>query len=168
MKSKPNPSKKPSRFKAFKQLESPDRILQGLYLGPVTAAQNQEVLCELKVTHILTVGYCMRPLFTSEFKYKVIPVSDSAQSKLCKYFDECTEFINEALQTGTVLVHCFGGVSRSPSVVIAYLMRYCNLNFSNALAYVKDKRSVVNPNSGFLNQLKNYQRILRNRNIKLN
>eukprot|EP01126_Amoeba_proteus_P048340 TRINITY_DN5582_c0_g1_i4.p1 TRINITY_DN5582_c0_g1~~TRINITY_DN5582_c0_g1_i4.p1 ORF type:complete len:114 (+),score=14.84 TRINITY_DN5582_c0_g1_i4:771-1112(+) len=53
-----------------------------------------------------------------------------------------------------VLVHCSGGVSRSPSVVIAYLMALNGMSYGEAHAEVKRKRNGVKPNPTFQNQLK--------------
>ena len=39
---------------------------------------------------------------------------------------ECIEFIDNNLKYGNVLVHCMMGISRSSTIVIAYLMKkYC-------------------------------------------
>lgn len=59
-----------------------------------------------------------------------------------------------------VLVHCKMGISRSASVVIAYVMKAKNWNLDVALSYVKNKRSCVMPNDNFLKQLEIYQGIL--------
>ena len=37
------------------------------------------------------------------------------------------------------------------------------MNLKDALAYVKGRRSVVNPNDGFLSQLRDYEGILKAR-----
>uniref|UniRef100_A0A0K0DLM5 TYR_PHOSPHATASE_2 domain-containing protein n=1 Tax=Angiostrongylus cantonensis TaxID=6313 RepID=A0A0K0DLM5_ANGCA len=52
-----------------------------------------------------------------------------------------------------VLVHCLAGVSRSATVVAAYLITACDLSFSSALKFIAKKRPVVNPNFGFRMQL---------------
>ncbi len=52
-----------------------------------------------------------------------------------------------------ILVHCLMGRSRSPSIVIAYIMRKHQLKYSAAHSYVRAKRSVVQPNIGFVKQL---------------
>ncbi len=53
------------------------------------------------------------------------------------------------MEKGNVLVHCQAGVSRSASVVIAFLIKKFKVDFSEALNFVQSKRKVVNPNEGF-------------------
>ena len=49
----------------------------------------------------------------------------------------CVEFVNEAIESGgTVFVHCHQGVSRSTTMVIAYLMWKERLTFNEAFAKV--------------------------------
>lgn len=48
-----------------------------------------------------------------------------------------------------MLVHCYAGVSRSSSFVIAYLMMAKQLNMFQAMSLVKLKRPVIFPNPGF-------------------
>ena len=54
---------------------------------------------------------------------------------------------------GVVLVHCQAGVSRSATIVIAYIMEYSSLSMQKAYDYVKSKRTIVAPNLGFMGQL---------------
>lgn len=53
-----------------------------------------------------------------------------------------------------VLVHCMAGISRSAAIVIAYLMATEQLDFDAALAKLREKRPIVNPNQGFCAQLR--------------
>lgn len=59
-----------------------------------------------------------------------------------------------------MLVHCKMGISRSASVVIAYVMKAYGWDLRQALDFVKTRRSCIKPNSGFLKQLETYQGIL--------
>lgn len=67
---------------------------------------------------------------------------------------EAIEFIDEAIEKGNILVHCLAGVSRSPTIVAAYLMYKKKLRYKEALAIIKQTRPFVNPNPGFIEQLK--------------
>jgi len=61
-----------------------------------------------------------------------------------------------------VLVNCFAGISRSATIVIAYLMYKNKWDVYTALAYVRSKRFIINPNYGFICQLYNLQDKLHN------
>jgi len=54
-------------------------------------------------------------------------------------------------------VHSLAGVSRSPTLVVAYLMTVTTMGWHDALRYVRSLRSVVNPNLGFQRQLMRFQ-----------
>lgn len=61
---------------------------------------------------------------------------------------------------GGVLVHCYAGVSRSASCVIAYLMQERGMKFQEAFAFASKKRPVIFPNMGFQRQLREYEQLL--------
>ena len=48
-------------------------------------------------------------------------------------------------------------MSRSSTVVVAYLMTATSMGWHDALRYVKSMRPVVNPNLGFQRQLMNFE-----------
>jgi len=124
-------------------------------------ASSKEALQAAGITHILTVASGHPPKFPSTFKYKVIKVLDAPSTNLRGKFDSCIKFIRKVDECGgKVLVHCFAGVSRSATVVVAYLMKEKGMRMGKALRYVKEKRTFVNPNDGFRRQLKQYEREL--------
>merc|ERR1719193_2179693 len=60
---------------------------------------------------------------------------------------DATAFIHKAREaSGKVLVHCVHGISRSATVVTAYLMRYHGMNFEDAKAYIKQKHHTADTN----------------------
>ena len=78
---------------------------------------------------------------------------DSPDQDASRYFVDVTNFIEDALETGgIVLVHCSAGVSRSPTMVIAYLISKEKMRYKEALALLREKRYVL-PNEGFSEQL---------------
>ena len=75
---------------------------------------------------------------------------DVPWENMIKYFAETNRFIRNALRCGgVVFVHCYGGVSRSATLVIAFLMWQYGMSMFDAMAFVRSKRSVVFPNPGF-------------------
>ncbi|CAG9333090.1 MKP2_3 [Blepharisma stoltei] len=145
----------------------PQKIVDRLYLGSVGAAYTLAVLKNFKITHILTLCECLPPKFPNEFEYKVICITDEPTSHISSHFKECLDWIKTAISNGgVVLVHCFAGVSRSSTIIIAYLMRYHNMNLKEAILYAKSKRPWINPNFGFMGQLRRYENFLNNQRKK--
>ena len=55
---------------------------------------------------------------------------------------------------GSVLVHCFAGIERSPLICISWMMKRENLNYINAYEYVKSVHRDTNPLQEQLNVIK--------------
>ncbi|XP_050579184.1 dual specificity protein phosphatase MPK-4 isoform X2 [Bombus affinis] len=89
---------------------------------------------------------------------KYIQVTDMPREDLLTHFEDSYEFIDHSLQQNEkILVHCYFGISRSATIVIAYLMKKYKKSFYDAFEAVKEKRRFVGPNAGFLAQLKLYE-----------
>ncbi|KAG0696230.1 Dual specificity protein phosphatase 10 [Chionoecetes opilio] len=68
---------------------------------------------------------------------------------------------DEARQSGArVLVHCQAGVSRSPTIVIAYLMKHTRMTMVDSYKYVKARRIIISPNLNFMGQLVEWETAL--------
>ncbi|CAL1396918.1 unnamed protein product [Linum trigynum] len=137
------------------------QIEEGLFLGSITEATMKDALKQANVTHILTVASFL-PSFPEEFQYKVVNISDSVNTNIAQYFDDCFDFIDESKRLGGgVLVHCFMGVSRSVTVVVAYLMKKRHMSLSQALQHVRSRRPQASPNPGFISQLQKFEQSLK-------
>ncbi|XP_034197795.1 dual specificity protein phosphatase 12-like isoform X2 [Prunus dulcis] len=86
-----------------------------------------------------------------------VPLRDRHDENLLDYLDACVDFIDKGRKKGSVLVHCFAGVSRSASIITAYLMRTEHLSQEDALGSLRQSCEFVCPNDGFLHQLKMYE-----------
>ncbi|CAG9825049.1 unnamed protein product [Phaedon cochleariae] len=137
-----------------------DKIDTNLYLSGIGEASSVTTLRKYKITHILTINDFPLSLEIkdqlSHLNIKFIRLSDVCNSDLLSHFDETYEFIRDGVHKGAVLVHCQMGLSRSATVVIAYMMKKYNLTCREALDRVKRKRMVF-PNMGFLSQLERYK-----------
>ncbi|KAA8517288.1 hypothetical protein F0562_017581 [Nyssa sinensis] len=83
-----------------------------------------------------------------------VPLRDMESEDLLDYLDVCLDFIDESRKEGSILVHCFAGVSRSAAIITAYLMRTEHLSQEDALESLRQSCEFVCPNDGFLEQLK--------------
>ncbi len=82
-------------------------------------------------------------------------------ANLKQHFQTCIKFIKDAIaEGGTVLVHCYAGVSRSTTIVIAYLMQEHGMAYLDAMQHVRKCRWFINPNDGFKRQLQQFSREL--------
>lgn len=137
------------------------KILDNLYLGSYSDAKNEKFLKKNGITHIVTVGVELQTLYPQSFKYLFIPAYDNPAYKLNVYFDQIADFINNAIENekGSVFVHCYWGISRSTTSVIAYLVKYRRMPPKKARQFVKSKRSIIFPNDGFINQLDTYAKV---------
>ncbi|CAM6105567.1 unnamed protein product [Calypogeia fissa] len=86
-----------------------------------------------------------------------VPLRDMEKENLLDHLETCLDFIEEGRTKGDVLVHCVAGVSRSASVITAYLMRTEKLSVDDALASLREGSPHVCPNEGFMEQLKMFE-----------
>jgi dual specificity MAP kinase phosphatase len=135
-------------------------ILPFLYLGAERNAHNiKELTYRTNITFILNVSWEAAETYPDQFVYKRIPISDKADEPIALHFKEAFEFIEQARKSGkNVLVHCVQGISRSATLTIAYLMWHKRIPLSRALAHVKHCRPVINPNRGFMEKLKEFEK----------
>ncbi|CAM8980020.1 unnamed protein product [Rhodiola kirilowii] len=131
------------------------RIAEHIYLGSDAVAKNREILKKNGITHVLNcVGFVCPEYFKNDLVYKTLWLQDSPSEDITSILYDVFDYFEDVReQTGRVLVHCCQGVSRSTSLVIAYLMWRDGQSFEDAFQYVKSARGVTNPNMGFACQL---------------
>ena len=135
-----------------------DQITETIYLGNLVGAFNKKKLKNLGIKKILTVmGAFGNHYEPHEFIHKTIDVDDDFRTNIIQYFKECFSFIEG---TDKVFVHCAAGMSRSPTIVIAYIMWKKQLYLNDAINFVRKKRPLISPNANFMNQLKIFDELL--------
>ena len=140
--------------KALVQDNVPVKIDDKIFVGSLHCAFNQEALKENHITHILNVSG-MAATFPKDFTYLSIEIRDKDYTNLLACIPAANIFIEAALESGgAILVHCAGGKSRSPSLIMAYLMQKKGFTYDEALYRLHKQRSVVALNKGFEAQLR--------------
>ena len=127
-------------------------IKDKLYLGNSDFSKIKENLDKFNISHILVCGFELETPFKNNFIYMKIPLQDKIEDSLLLYIDKCCDFIKNGKK---VFVHCNAGVSRSPSIIIGYLIKEEKMKFDDAYNLVKQKRNIIKPNETFYNELLN-------------
>nr|XP_033506048.1 dual specificity protein phosphatase 22-B isoform X2 [Epinephelus lanceolatus] len=109
-----------------------NKVLPDLYLGNFKDARDREQLARNNITHILSIHDSAAPIL-QEMTYLCIPAAD--------------------LPTQNLLA----GVSRSVTLVVAYIMTVTGLGWQEALAAVRVVRPCAGPNLGFQRQLQEFE-----------
>ncbi|CCG84943.1 protein of unknown function [Taphrina deformans PYCC 5710] len=133
-----------------------DQIQPGLYLGDLPAAKDILSIESKRISHVLSVCHVPDLTYPADLRirHKHIDVDDARDEDLLDHFKDCWRFIRDCLdEGGRILVHCEQGISRSPTVVAAYLMRAERMHPVSALTYIKKFRPIIDPNPGFRAQL---------------
>ena len=80
--------------------------------------------------------------FLPDHRSKRFPTEEEIKSSI--------NLVEKLMENGSVYVHCFAGVERSPLVCIAYLMKNNNLEVQDALEYLMQIHTSTNPLKGQL------------------
>eukprot|EP00771_Trimastix_marina_P002302 gnl/Trimastix_PCT/3425.p1 GENE.gnl/Trimastix_PCT/3425~~gnl/Trimastix_PCT/3425.p1 ORF type:complete len:254 (+),score=45.81 gnl/Trimastix_PCT/3425:32-793(+) len=132
-------------------------ILPRLFLGDCENASKLDVLRNHNITAVLNITSEIPCYFKNmdSIRYCHIEIPDVASSVLD--FECALSFIDEMLARpeaeGGLLVHCHCGISRSSSLILAYLMSRQGMPLREAFDLVRSKRPFIHPNRGFFSQL---------------
>jgi len=140
----------------------PSQITDFIFLSSAFVASQKQVLLDLNIRYILNVTTESSNTFESDkelnITYMVCPIEDHVCQDINEVFEPCFLFIEQAVSSNSkILVHCYHGISRSSAIVIGYLMTTKNMSYDEAIKLTREARDIVQPNEGFVLQLKKLQ-----------
>ena len=129
------------------------------YLGDMRNRQHTKLLKHLGITHIVDIS---RGKFDDEelFEILAIDLNDVPHAPINEYFDEAVEFIDNAFgadEKNRVFVHCQAGISRSTTIILAYLMKKRGYSLYEGYKLCQRNRPKIHPNDGFLKHLVEFE-----------
>ena len=140
-----------------------------LYLGNKSIVEDHDLLkkCEINSIVNLTENTYNYPDFVTVYHCKIEDTLDQG----IKWIECAAIFIDSQLAANKkVFVHCVMGISRSPTLIIYYLMTRkintlnlrdhlsSNMNLKQAFEYVLSKRKLICPNIGFMKCLIDFEK----------
>jgi protein-tyrosine phosphatase len=133
----------------------PTHIIDNIFLGSAFNAATYETLEKFQIKLIINMTSEITNYFPDDFKYVRYDLRDDNKQSINSYLENAYNDIimHQTISDDNILVHCYMGASRSASLVIYYIMRKKNYSFDDALAFVKEKRNIVNPTFRFTKDL---------------
>ncbi|KAF8661270.1 hypothetical protein AX16_001371 [Volvariella volvacea WC 439] len=137
-------------------------IIPRLYLSDIFTACDQQELTRLGVTHIISAieETANIPDSIPDENILHIRITDRMDVDILSHFDSTTQWIRTVLaesEDNVILVHCAQGISRSATIVCAYLVAELGMTGPEAIAFAQAKRGIVCPNLGFRFQLEQWE-----------
>ena len=131
-----------------------DNIIDNLYLGDIESATSSNLI-KSKIEIVVNISNTHYNELNN-VQYYHYDIDDESDVDISKYFDEFINIVNNNKEKN-ILVHCQNSVSRSVTLVLAYLISRGN-TLVEAFEYLKSKRTQYTcPNRGFLKQLSEYE-----------
>lgn len=130
-------------------------------------ALNPKALSDKGITLIVNVTKEIEPYSSSEtingnIQVVKIPVFDVPDTNLAKFMKPVARLVYaNKLAGGNAVVHCVLGVSRSVTLVAAYMLFYYDMGMQRILTLIQAKRPIINPNGGFKGQLKCFEEYIK-------
>ncbi len=133
-----------------------------IFLTGQYGVQDTTQMVAKKVGAIVSMNGLDHPYPTKKDMHhlKISNLDDFEGEKIGPHFEATYEFIDKHLEKTNVVVHCAEGVSRSPTIVIAYLMKKLHWSYMYTIGFVKDRRKSIRPNRGFKVALMDLEREL--------
>jgi len=144
-------------------------VAPGLYVGDEEAATSLPALLDAGITHVLNCTH--RDVGKSLAGEPGAPrtcqlgLRDNSSDlpRMSAALTAGVAFIAEAIDSGgSVLVHCHRGISRSPTLAIAYLMQRRRQALDVVFEQMRERRPVIDPNLSYMIALQEWEsRVLR-------
>lgn len=145
------------------------QIIDNLWLGALSSSCNREKLHEHNIETIICAIMGATAPYPFDFDYERASLADTEDEDIIPHFYRLLPIIHNSLLEGkAVLCHCKKGASRSCAIVAAYLIFYKHMTTDEAIEFIRSKRSQIDPNPGYIRQLRQFEEEVRQQQKKKN
>ena len=150
------------------------QLSEHLFLSNWETSNNTHVLKKYNIKAVLTIETRPKPYYILKYyannniNYGFVYLPDMPSANIKQFFDYTYKFIDDHIQKGeNVLVHCWAGISRSVAIILNYILKKYYMKYKriqtmdpenaiiSTIYNIRKFRPIINPNQGFLDQLKN-------------
>ncbi len=121
-----------------------NNILPNLWLGDIEASQDFDALNENEIHYIVSI-LAQKEFHVPTTHHLLITLSDG-EPFTNEILTKGVSFIKDAMKRKeSVLVHCMAGISRSTTLISAYLMKELHYTPYQAIKFLQEKREIIDP-----------------------
>jgi protein-tyrosine phosphatase len=128
-------------------------IIPHLYISDWKSANDDNLLQSFNITSIVNASKMKDHASITTLH---IEIDDFESCDISMWFSKANRFIYNGRLRGNVLVHCFAGRSRSPTLIISYLIHKHKIPYDTAFKLLRLRVPRLDINAGFVIQLKEY------------
>lgn len=138
------------------------QIIDNLWLGSLASSCNRDELKSRNIETIISAVLGASAIYPFDFNYEKAKLRDVVDEDILEDIKKLLPIMRHDLLTGRgVLCHCHHGKSRSATIVAAYLVKYNHMSANEALTFIKEKRTQIDPNPGYIEQLYQYEQLIK-------
>lgn len=120
-----------------------------LYLGSICETPPNNITCIINLSGEKHKE--KHRIRKQQIKIYNIELEDSPETPIETLFDYVINIIEHE---PCVYIYCLAGISRSPTMVAAYLMHKYSMTTEESIEYIRERRPQVMPNEGFMIKLR--------------
>ena len=133
-----------------------ERITDNIFIGDYDSACNIDLLCKKNINNVLNLtDNLLGERIDCNINYHNVHIHDSIHENIINYLPQCLSLIDLCINNDQkILVNCYKCYSRSPAIILAYLLLKTDLTFSQVYKQLKVRIPKININKSFVTQIK--------------
>ena len=131
------------------------QITSNLFMSGYYSACDINLLNANGINHVVNLtAHKNKNLHEDKIGYSSFSLADNSNFDLTSVLEEILSEIAKLLAKGKkILIHCKMGISRAPSIILAFMIRIQGMTYKEAFSKLQNINPKISPNFGFLLQL---------------